>query len=258
MPRFNLLLVSNATNATNQNSTNSAFTIVLNQPTIVPNHAKNILLSCVQANIVNFFHNISAALGNNIIYYTDDSANPTKYTITFPDGSFDFADINTVLKTFFTVRGIDVTTIKFYSQTFTQKISVALKPGFGIRIPAGMATILGYADNSTYFNSATFYSYYDAVTTAKFNKIISLNLLCNLANSNFFNGQYSNLLATIPITASIGNIINYSPYVPIKIDSPNLAGQVVDHIEVRLYDQLNRGVVIDEDWNATITIEWEE
>jgi hypothetical protein len=175
----------------------------------------------------------------------------------FPDGAYDFVNINQVLKTYFTVNGIDVTTIKFYSQDYTQKASVALKSGYGISFPAGIATILGYPSNSTFFNSTANYGYYDATTSAKFNKIISLNLSCSLVSSCFYNGQYSNLLATIPTAASIGNVIDYNPYVPIKIDSDNLIGTSINVITIKLTDQLNREITIAEDWNATITIEWD-
>jgi hypothetical protein len=162
-----------------------------------------------------------------------------------------------VLRTYFTVNGIDIATVKFYSQDYTQKVSVAVKSGYGVRFPAGIAAILGYAANSTNFNSTPNFAYYDAPNVANFNSIISLNLSCNLASSCYFNGEYSNLLASIPITASIGNIINYTPYVPIKIDSQQLAGSFINTVSVAVTDQLNRNIIIAEAWNVSLTLEWD-
>jgi hypothetical protein len=166
-------------------------------------------------------------------------------------------NINQVLRTYFTVNGIDITTVRFYAQDFTQKLSVAIKSGYGVKFPPGIAHILGYADNAVFFNSGVNFVYYDAATSAKFNNIISLNLNCNLASSCFYNGQYSNLLATIPITASVGKIINYTPYKPIMIDSSHLAGSVINRVTLEIKDQVNRPVIIAEEWNVAITIEWE-
>lgn len=45
----------------------------------------------------NFFVNISAALANNTINFSDDPLDPTKYTITIPDGSYDITTLNTLL-----------------------------------------------------------------------------------------------------------------------------------------------------------------
>lgn len=262
MPHQNILCVSSNTSANNRSNDNSSFSITVNNPVYIPLHAKNIVVFCQSANIVNFFYNISSALGNNIIYYTDDANAPQKYTITLPDGAYDFANVNSVLKTHFIVNGLDIATIKLFAQDYTQKLSVAVKALYGVRFPPGIAHILGYPENTTnatFFNNhATNVAYYDATTTGKFNTIISLNLNCNLANSAFFNGQYSNLVASIPITATVGRIINYIPYVPPKIDAENLAGSVVSTIYLQVLDQNNRPITIAEEWNATISIEWDE
>lgn len=258
MPRENILLVSSYGNAQNKNSTNSAFGVTLNNPTRIPLMAKNVSIYCSKANIVNFFYNISSTLGNNIIYFTDDVLLPQKYTITFPDGAYDFSNVNQVLKTYFISNGFDPLALKFYSQDYTQKVSVAIKPNFGIKIPSGMSTILGYAANSTYFNSTLNVVYQDASSAANFNSIISLNLTCNIAQSNFYNGENSNLLATIPINASVGRLINYDPQIPTRIDSPHLAGTTFNYVYVQLLDQLNRPVTIAEQWNVMLTIEWDD
>lgn len=261
MPHQNILMVSDSNVSTNKDSTyNNAFTIVLNSPLKVPHDAKNISVSCPSANIVNFFYNVSATLGNNIMYYTDDVALPQKYTITFPDGAYDFSDMNQEIKMSLIANSLAIDTLKFYSQPYTQKISIAIKNGFGVKMPNGVAQLLGYphVTGTTYFNAGATTMYYDATESAKFNNIISLNLNCDLVSSNYFNGQFSNLLSSIPITASVGRIINYTPYIPIKIDCPQLAGSVVNSISLMLMDQLNRAVTISEAWNASITIEWED
>lgn len=258
MPRLNLLLVNNHSRASNKNTANNAFSITLNSQTLIPINAKNILVYCPSANIVNFFYNISAALGNNILYFTDDVALPQKYTVTFPDGAYDFLNINQVLKYFLISIGVDTSAVKFLSQDYTQKVSAALKPGFGIKIPSGMSTILGYAANSTFFNATLFTVYHDATTSASFNSIISLNLNCSLAQSSFYNGEFSNLLATIPINAGVGRLINYSPLTPTKIDCSHLAGSTINTVSVQVLDQLNREITIAEQWNAVVTIEWDE
>lgn len=258
MPHQNILLSSDYPRATNKNSSNSAFGITINNPFTIPINARNIVVYCVNANIENFFYNISAALNNNVLYYTDDAGTPQKYSITFPDGSYEFANINQVLRTHFIVNGRDIDTIKFYAQDYTQKISVAVKNGWGIRIPTGLGLILGYAADYTAFNSGSNILYYDSTAISKFNKIISLNLSCSLCASCFYNGEYSNLMATIPITASIGRIVNYTPFIPTKIDSPQLAGSYINTIDISITDQINRPVNIAEEWNVSITIEWDE
>lgn len=257
MPRENRMLVSNHAKANNKNSTNSIFNVPLDNPIRIPINAKNVIIYCVNANIVNFFYNISAALNNNIIYYTDDVALPQKYTITFPDGAYDFVHINQHVRAHLIQAGLDIATIKFYSQEYTQKVSVALKNGYGIRFPAGIAAIFGYAANATYFNNTGVTYYYDAPDPAKFNNIISLLLNCSICQSGFYNGESTNLLAPIPINARVGSKIDYNPLSPIKIDANHLIGSTIDNISVELRDQLRRQITVSEDWNVAISIEWD-
>lgn len=259
MPRRNYQLVSNHPLATNTNVNNNSFMMQLKTPLQIPNNAKNIVLYCQYANIVNFFYNISTALGNNILYFTDNIALPEKYTITLPDGAYDFTNVNDYLKQYFLTNGYDANTIKFYAQEYTGKVSVAVTQNFGVKIPAGMGVILGYNANSTYFNNTLIATtYYDAPNIANFNSIISLNLNCDLARSSYYNGEDSTLLASVGITSKVGSLIHYAPTLPIKIDCPNYAGLHIDRITLTVLDQLNRTIKVAENWNATLVFEWDE
>lgn len=257
MPYRNLHLVSNHPLASNKNSYNNAFTMTLRSPVRIPVHARNIVIYCQFANVVNFFYNISSSLGNNVMYYTDDVGLPQKYTITFPNGAYDFEDINDYLKQYFISNGKDINTVKFYAQTYTGKVSAALAPSIGIKIPSGLNSILGYVADSTYFNSSLVTLYYDAPNTANFNSILSLKLNCDIVKSNFNNGQDSNLLAPIGITAPVGSLIHYGPNMPIKIDA-DLQGYLIDRITLSLTDQNDQQITISDNWDATIVINWDE
>lgn len=257
MPSKSYFLVSNSQYSTNISAENNSFTVVLKNSFTVPNNAKNTRVYCRNSSIVNYFYNISVALGNNTIYWTDDVLLPQKYTITFPDGAYDSSDLNNYLKNHFTQLGYTTYPFLLLSNNALQKIIIQLEPNYGIKIPSALHTLLGFTANYTQFNNTAYTVFYQATSSAKFNNVISLVLSCSIVNTDFNSGEISNSLCVIPITTKVGSLLAYQPQNP-TIQYTNLQGTNINSFTLTIRDQLNRTVTIPESWNVELCIEWDE
>lgn len=240
-----------------KNSSGNIATSLFTNPYRIPNNARKCSIHLRDLSVVNFFQNITSAKGNNIIYFTNDIALPQKYTITLPDGAYSDVDVNNQVKNWLVTNGFTDDTVRVLGDTALQKIVIEIKNGFGIRIPSGIHTILGYTSGYTFFNNSGNNAFYVAQNKAEFNTVLSLIVDCSLVSSNFFNGQQTNALANVPINASIGSLIVYNPSNPLKLQANDLIGSTINNLTIKILDQQRRDITILENWNATITIDYE-
>lgn len=222
----------------------------------IPLEAKNIYITLKQATVVNFFYNISASLGNNIIYFTDSPSNDEKYTITIPDGSWDVPNLNSFIKTWLINNGFESDVFNLLEDTALQRVVVLLKStltptitNYGVKFPlGGIANIVGFTLPHIIFNNTGSNRYYLANTTANFNAITGLIVECSLASSNIYNGLITNFLASVPIDVPSGSLLNYAPNNPLQVSAQNLAGQNINSMVFSVLDQNRNNIDIVENY----------
>ena len=65
------------------------------------------------------------------------------------------------------------------------------------------------------------------------------------------------IIADVPITASVGSLINYQPFRPIKSDATELIGNPKQSFTFALVDQLERDVsTLGEEYSLSCVIEF--
>jgi len=234
------------------------FLLTPKTPYEIPLNAKNIYITLKQATVVNFFYNISASLGNNIIYFTNDIALPQKYNIQIPDGSWETPNLNSYIKTWLVNNGFTNDVFNLLEDSALQKVVILLKNGYGATFPnPGVANILGFTSPNTLFNNTGSDRYYTANQTAAFNTITGLIIECSLASSNIYNGQITNFLASCPIDVPSGSLLNYNPNEVLKVSAQNLAGQTISSMNFTILDQNRNNIDVVENYFFIMEISYE-
>ena len=237
--------------------------------------------------IYNSTFNITASRGNNKISIIWNGATPQTYTFTFPDGYYSASDMNAYIQQQCIINGLYMTTNNgstyvYFVEITTNAVRYAISLNSYFLPTTAQATSLGYAlpsgatwalpssaqtpqiiINSAFGqlvgqNAGTYPSTISATSTqtvSAFTPIISpvdsYILCCNLINSRMTNP--TDLLYALPISASLGQLINVQPaqFLMNSID-PNM----YSNITISLYDQLfNKLQIQDKDVVITLCIE---
>ena len=237
--------------------------------------------------IYNSTFNITASRGNNKISIIWNGATPQTYTFTFPDGYYSASDMNAFVQQQCIINGLYMTTNNgstyvYFVEITTNAVRYAISLNSYFLPTTAQATSLGYAlpTSPTWalplsaqtpqiiINSAfgqlvgqsagTYPSAISATSVqivSAFTPIISpvdsYILCCNLINSRMTNP--TDLLYALPISASLGQLINVQPaqFLMNSID-PN----TYSNITISLYDQLfNKLQIQDKDVVITLCIE---
>lgn len=217
----------------------------------------NAQLGLTEFDFTNFFINVSAALGNNKVYYSDDGADATKYTITVPDGSYSLSALNDYVgaQQAATVGNVIFSFIPNYS---TNKAGIQFGNvvnwyvHFGADSPY---TLLGFSNGQNVpvgkANTAYYVEYGGAV--AAFNNITSLKVWCNLTTDSISNTESSSVIyQTIP-TVDVGSTQASTPQKPLFCD---MAVQNISQITVRILDQNDNPVNMSEDFSITLVVRY--
>lgn len=256
---FSIITSSNPANgATGINADENKFTVILNDPIAVPATAINCTIELNSASVWYVQPNISEELKNNDLSFTHLA---TPYQFTIPDGLYSLSDLNawlsreflnaTLPEDLFVIIGIDATqktVITFtYAGTqldFTPANSVAPILGFDAGIYPAAPSVAGESVNSQ--------------DTASFNAITNYLISCSLAPDGIpINDIGSNIVATVPITTSPGNLITYQPFNPLKASADNLIGSPINVIDMKITDQNDKDIeMLGEYWNAVLVIRY--
>lgn len=258
MVQQNIFISSDNANST---TSNNVMTSYFQTPYEIPATAKNISVYLRELNIVNFFINISEAKNNNKIYFTTSSSVPQQHLITVEDGAYDLDTLVAAIK--YKLSSVIASTVvadfNMYGDDATQKVVIKIPTSFGVKIPAAMANLIGFVDDYTIFNSTTDVKYYYATSRAKFNPNISLIIASSITSSQIYQGQITNVLATVAIDAPVGSLITYkSSPDPLKIYQPSLQGSKISQLSISIYNQVFEPILITENFTAIITIEYTE
>lgn len=244
-----------ALGARNISPDGSEFTVSMDFPVVVPHGVVDCTIDVISAAIWNVSPNISAAFGNNMFYY---SYLGVPYIVTITDGLYSLPQLNAYLGRFFVNNGQPKNLIVLTGDDSTQK-SVITFNFVNTQIDFTQAntirTVLGF--NSQLVPpvpSVIQGENYTSDNIAVFNRINSFYVKSNLVNCGLpLNGTPGNIIAQIPITATPGSQINYSPQNVISISARNLIGNTMQSVTMTLLDDQLRSVnTLGEYWSITL------
>lgn len=258
MPSTALFLSSST--ATSVSPTRDNFNVQLRPPLYFEKNSEP-RIAVASASMWNSFPNISAAQGNNIIYYTDTLGTPQKYSITLTDGAYEVPDLNLAVSNGLVANGHASTLISFTAIPSTGRVTISLdRAGYQINFPAGTPYYrLGITLNSSFPSGAlsTGAVTYYGQSGANISPLNSVYVSCSLASGqSIVSGASGSVVAQIIPNVGAGSLIAYQPSFPLYIDCKRLENCSIDNINLQLTS--DSGGVVDtggEDWSITIIVE---
>lgn len=212
-----------------------------------------------QLNFVNFFVNISAAIGNNKFYYSDDALNTTKYSITIPDGSYSLSELDSFIQSeILEVQGFQVIALEANYSTNKTSIHFANVAGWYVHFGADSPyTILGFTNGQNVPVTQANTAYYSeaGTATAAFNNITSIRVSTNLTNDSISNTNQSPVIYMCQPTVSVGSTQTNEPTNLLWIPSSALESKIYE-ITVQLIDQNDTPILFTEDFSLTILVKY--
>ncbi len=233
---------SEAAGAVNITNNGSSFEILLADPIIMPDNLSNCSVQVDEATVWWTIPNISAALGNNLVYVSYSGA---PHTLTIPDGLYSITDLSSAIdREFLAATGV-AGVISLAPDNATQKVTIAISPG-------GVATQIDFTQANTIrdiigFNSQLVPPAPTAVTysqlgdnVAAFNSIEFFLLHSDIVGQGIrVNEVFTQTIAQILIDVPPGSQIVSREYNPPKSDALGLQGTTIDRIRFWLTDQNN-------------------
>jgi len=245
--RISYVFSSNPANGANGLSADgSSFDVNLNYPISIPQKAVDVKIAVISASIWNVSPNISSLFANDLFRYNYLGV---FYNIVIPQGLYSLQALNGFLALSFTNLGHPANLVTLSGDSATQRTiltfalpsgidndiyvdftvagSVREVLGFDSRISPAAAQVAGYSDFSD--------------NEANFNRVNSYLITSNLVpNSIPVNNVGSDIIVQVPITASPGSQINFSPQNPLWFDGGDLIGHIKQQLSFTLRDQERR------------------
>ena len=227
--------------------------INLETPLVFSGSSLSTTLEVEGASIWNVAYNISNALNNNTFYYLfNGSSQPT---MLIPDGLYSITTLNSEISRQFTNRNL-TSPIILTGNLSTQKSVLTVNIGYQMDTQPfdSVGSILGFNSGlwptiAPVLNSVSMPSQ----NTARFNNTNSITVLSNLVSNGIpLNNSGRNLIANIPITASIGSLISYQPINPTVVDINNLRGRSVQNFYVQICDDKAIPLPQTEPWSILL------
>ena len=227
--------------------------INLETPLVFSGSSLSTTLEVEGASIWNVAYNISNALNNNTFYYLfNGSSQPT---MLIPDGLYSITTLNSEISRQFTNRNL-TSPIILTGNLSTQKSVLTVNIGYQMdtRLFDSVGSILGFNSGlwptiAPVLNSVSMPSQ----NTARFNNTNSITVLSNLVSNGIpLNNSGRNLIANIPITASIGSLISYQPINPTVVDINNLRGRSVQNFYIQICDDKAIPLPQTEPWSILL------
>ena len=253
-----LLSSSTASGAYNKSSDGSTFSVQFNPPIEIPAN-KSVSVQVIDVNIWYNTINISTSLGNNKLYYTDDLASESKYSITIPDGIYGLSELNTAIE-----QGVVDNThtsglISLQGENATQKVLIKITAtGWQINLTSSdtFRGLIGFdsqklpASALTTLATTTF----RADSVANFSDLEHILLHSSLGGSAVLNGNSTSSLAAITPNVSVGSLIHTEYRHPLQI--PINTGTYIDTATFWLttQDGTTKFNTNSEDWSFRMVI----
>lgn len=257
-----------ASGSINLNSTGNQFSLQFNPPILIPQNAFNIRAYLRSANIWYSFLNINST--NNKIYFTDDTTNQSKYTITLQNGLYSLDLLNSAVQrevqNLITLSGYSFpsTLINLIADEASQKVVVNISvSGYQVNWLAGSPnSLLGITLNRRMpagsARSAGSEFYY-ADNVANFSNLTNLTIQTSITNTYVYNGRSSAVVDVVPIDVSPNTLITYRPQPDFTyVEAGNLQGACISQITFKLTDQDLRDLNTNSEyWNIAMTIDYD-
>jgi len=215
-------------------------------------------IAASQFSFTNFFINISASIGNNKIYYSDDALNDTKYTITVPDGSYSINDLNSYVSNYLKANHAGVALFTLVPNYPTNRIGIQFGnvAGWFVHFSADSPfTLLGFANGQDVpvgkANTAYYIEFGGAA--AQFNNITNIKVTTNLTNDSISNtNQSSVILTTVPVV-EVGSTQTTQIYTLLWLESTPLRDKITN-IEIQVLDQNDQPLLLSEHFTITLLV----
>jgi hypothetical protein len=232
----------------------SRVTISLEQPLEFSSGSISTTVEVEQASIWNTSPNISVALGNNKFYYLINSV--AQPVVTVPDGLYSISTLNAELVRQITNVPNSATTVTLSGNNSTQKSILTLDITVQIDFtqPNSLREVLGF--NSAIVPAAP--AAFAGVTVegdnvAAFNNTNSFTLLSDIVSNGIpLNNSGRNLIANIPITSSVGSIVNYTPFNPTLVSANELRGKSIQQFYIQIADDDGNPLPQTEPWSVLL------
>jgi hypothetical protein len=248
---------STATGAYGKPSDGSAFSVNFNPAIEIPTRS-HVTVKVVEANLWYNTINVSSGLLNNKLYYTDDLANATKYTITIADGIYGLAELNTAVDNAVVANGQTTGLIELIAENATQKVLLKISAaGWQVNMTTAdtFRVLIGFDSQKIPAAALTVGSLTTrADNIANFSSLEHILLHSSLGGSAILNGSNSSSLMAITPNVGVGSLIVAQPRHPIEI--PINAGSRIDTATFTLthQDGSTRFNTNGEDWSFRMII----
>jgi len=216
-------------------------------------------IAASQFSFTNFFINISATIGNNKIYYSDDALDVTKYTITIPDGSFSINDLNSYVSNYLKANHSGVALFTLIPNYPTNRIGIQFGNVVGWFVHFGADspfTLLGFANGQDVPVGQANTAYYIEFggSSAQFNNVTNIKVTTNLTNDSISNtNQSSVILTTVPVV-EVGSTQTTQIYTLLWMESTPLRDKITN-IELQVLDQNDKPLLLSEHFTLTILVQ---
>ena len=237
-----------ANGALNRSPDGSTFSVQLDSPIQVPRNAVNATIEVTSAEIWWTIPNISARLGNNLLYlYSEAPAGvPVTATITIQDGLYSVEGLAASISTELATLGLPTNLISLGGDDATQKAIITYNNG-------GFRTYLDFTQPNTFrgilgFDSRVSPALADQSTdgypdfgdsVAEFNTISSFLINSDLVSAGIpLNSINGGVLSKVDIGSTpTGRLITFRPYIPSVVSASELIGSGKNAFSFRLTDQ---------------------
>lgn len=216
----------------------------------------NVKVALNTFHFTNYFFNITAALGNNKIYYSDDALDETKYTITIPDGSYSVESLNTTINNELIEQGFAPALAELLGDESQNKAYFLFGALVGWYFHLGadgpntiLGTVAGDELPASKANTAGEAVY--ATNTAAFNNIEVINISTNICSNFIYGVNRSSILYSCLPTVPIGSTQNEAPRNLLWADAPSLK-QGLTNIVIQLHDQDGNSISMKENWTVIL------
>jgi len=243
------VIILDSTNATSVSLSAGKASYLLKEP-IYYQEARRVDIAVNTFSFTNFFLNISSAIGNNVLYYSDDALDETQYSITIPDGSYSIDSLSTKVVNLINDDGHVTDLFTIVGDYALNKAYLLFGTPTGWYVHYGSDSpfaVLGGAngDNLPASQSNTAAEVVYNTNTADFNSVKSINLRTNLSSNLIFGTNRSDIIYTTLPIVSVGSTQQDQPPNLMWISADSLRNGV-SQIDIQIEDQNQNALSMSE------------
>ena len=248
--------------ALNISANNDAFSMDFKDPIRIPHTAKNLTLTVQEVSLFNSVPNIVEGVNDKFCITCPSTLDvSTAYTLTVPEGLYDYNTLSTEIIELLETAGAKISPDPVISITANEATSrIEITPNYaGVFIdmtqPQTFGAVIG-SDNILFGADAGVKI--SMPNRAQFNSVDFFLLRSDLVSKGVrVNGEYSNIICKIPVSAYPNAQIIYEPLNPDSIDTNNRIGSLIQHIRFWVTDHAGDTIVMPEEWSFRLQLTYE-